>query len=54
MRSSVDLPQPDGPTITMNSWSAISAFTPWITCSSVLPLPYFLTTFLNVMAAIVL
>jgi hypothetical protein len=39
MRSSVDLPQPEGPTMTMNSRSAISAFTPWITCSSCLPLP---------------
>ena len=34
MRSSVDLPQPEGPTITMNSPSAMSTFTPWITCSS--------------------
>jgi hypothetical protein len=34
MRSSVDLPQPEGPRITMNSPSAISMFTPWITCSS--------------------
>jgi hypothetical protein len=31
MRSSVDLPQPEGPTMTMNSRSAISAFTPWMT-----------------------
>jgi hypothetical protein len=31
MRSSVDLPQPDGPTSTTNSPSAISRFTPWIT-----------------------
>jgi hypothetical protein len=36
-RNNVDLPQPEGPTMTMNSWSAISALTPWITCSSVLP-----------------
>jgi hypothetical protein len=35
MRSSVDLPQPDGPTITMNSPSAMSMSMPWIT--SVLP-----------------
>jgi hypothetical protein len=33
MRSSVDLPQPEGPTMTMNSPSAICTFTPWITCS---------------------
>ncbi len=31
MRSSVDLPQPEGPTITMNSPSAILAVTPWMT-----------------------
>jgi hypothetical protein len=31
MRSSVLLPQPEGPTMTMNSPSAISASTPWIT-----------------------
>src|SRR6478609_596771 len=54
MRSSVDLPQPDGPTMTMNSRSSISALTPWMTCSSCLPLPYFLTTFLREMAAILL
>src|SRR6478735_4951162 len=52
MPSSVDLPQPDGPTMTMNSRSAISAFTPWITCSSDLPLPYFLTTLRREMEAI--
>jgi len=34
MRSSVDLPQPDGPTTTMNSPSATSRSTPWITSSS--------------------
>jgi hypothetical protein len=39
MRSRVDLPQPDGPTITMNSRSAMSAFTPWITCTACLPVP---------------
>ena len=33
MRSSVDLPQPEGPTITMNSPSAMATSTPWITCS---------------------
>jgi hypothetical protein len=31
MRSSVDLPQPEGPTITMNSPSAMVVVTPWIT-----------------------
>ena len=35
MRKSVDLPQPDGPTITTNSPSSTSMETPWIT--SVLP-----------------
>src|SRR5215216_4055096 len=54
MRSSVDLPQPDGPTITMNSRSAISASMPWITCSSCLPLPYFLTTLRKEMDAMAL
>jgi hypothetical protein len=39
MRSSVDLPQPDGPTMTTNSPSAISAFTPWMTWLAVLPVP---------------
>ena len=34
MRSSVDLPQPDGPTKTQNSPSSISRSTPWITCTS--------------------
>src|SRR4029453_5222041 len=31
MRSSVDLPQPDGPTRTMNSPSWMSKLIPWIT-----------------------
>ena len=31
MRSSVDLPQPDGPTSTTNSPSAMSISTPWMT-----------------------
>ena len=31
MRSRVDLPQPDGPTSTMNSPSSISKSMPWIT-----------------------
>ena len=35
MRSSVDLPQPDGPTSTTSSLSAISTSMPWIT--SVVP-----------------
>ena len=34
MRSSVDLPQPDGPTITTNSPSAMSIEMPWITFTS--------------------
>jgi hypothetical protein len=39
MRSSVDLPQPEGPTMTTNSWSAISALTPWITGFALGPVP---------------
>ena len=39
MRSSVLLPQPDGPTMTMNSPSAISALTPWITLTAFGPVP---------------
>jgi hypothetical protein len=39
MRSSVLLPQPDGPTMTMNSPSAISALTPWITWFAFGPTP---------------
>ena len=39
MRSSVDLPQPDGPTMTTNSPSWISALTPWITWFDVAPRP---------------
>ena len=31
MRSSVDLPQPDGPTSTTNSPSSMSTDTPWMT-----------------------
>src|SRR5512137_2457159 len=34
IRSSVDLPQPDGPTMTTNSPSSTSMETPWITMSS--------------------
>ena len=37
IRSRVDLPQPDGPTMTMNSRSAISASTPWITGVTFVP-----------------
>src|SRR5215470_6167324 len=43
MRRSVDLPHPDGPTITTNSPSATSVVMPWITSSS----PYFLRTSRN-------
>ena len=32
IRSSVDLPQPEGPTNTQNSPSATARSTPWITC----------------------
>jgi hypothetical protein len=32
MRSSVDLPHPEGPTSTQNSPSLISTSTPWMTC----------------------
>ena len=32
MRSSVDLPQPDGPTSTQNSPSAMAMSTPRMTC----------------------
>ena len=39
MRSSVLLPQPDGPTMTMNSPSAISALTPWMTGFAFAPVP---------------
>ncbi len=31
IRSSVDLPQPEGPTSTTNSPSAMSTLTPWMT-----------------------
>ena len=39
MRSSVDLPQPEGPTMTTNSPSAISASTPWMTWFAFGPKP---------------
>ena len=39
MRSSVDLPQPEGPTMTTNSPSAISALTPWMTWFAFGPKP---------------
>jgi hypothetical protein len=41
MRSVVDLPQPDGPTSTTNSWSAISRSMPFTACT---PPSYSLTT----------
>ena len=41
IRSSVDLPQPDGPTKTTNSPSATSRVAPWITSK----VPKRLTTF---------
>ena len=34
IRSSVDLPQPEGPTMTTNSPSRTSIETPWMTSSS--------------------
>jgi hypothetical protein len=39
MRRSVDLPQPEGPTMTTNSWSPISALTPWMTWLALGPTP---------------
>ena len=39
MRSSVLLPQPLGPTMTMNSPSGMSALTPWITFTALGPWP---------------
>ena len=39
MRSSVLLPQPEGPTMTMNSPLSISALTPWMTCTALPPRP---------------
>src|SRR5438128_8724397 len=50
MRSSVDLPQPEGPTRTQNSPSAISTSTPRMTCVE----PKFLRTALMLTAAIFL
>ena len=49
MRSSVDLPQPEGPTITTNSPSAMSKLMPWM----ILNLPKFFSTRLNETAAMV-
>ena len=43
MRSKVDLPQPDGPTSTTNSPSAMSKLMPWMT----LTLPKFFSILLN-------
>src|SRR5436190_24391468 len=51
IRSSVDFPQPDGPTRIMNSPSAMSIET-LLTAGK--PSPYFLTRFLMLMAAMVL
>ena len=39
MRSSVDLPQPEGPTMTTNSPSFTSALTPWMTWLALGPVP---------------
>src|SRR4051795_8947235 len=47
MRSVVDLPQPDGPTSTTNSWSAMSRSMPRTASTS----SYFLTTLRNVTSA---
>ena len=33
IRSAVDLPQPDGPTMTMNSPSSISRLRSWMMCA---------------------
>jgi hypothetical protein len=49
MRSSVDFPQPDGPTSTMNSPSATSILT---SLTAVMPLEYTLETWLISMRAI--
>ena len=49
MRSSVDLPQPDGPTSTMNSPSLMSKPMPWMT----LVLPKLFSMSLNVTDAMV-
>src|SRR5436190_1756540 len=48
MRSKVDLPQPEGPTKTMNSPCSTLRSMPWITAT----LPKDLATFLSSMAAI--
>ncbi len=47
IRSAVDLPQPEGPTRTMNSWSAISRSRPSITET----LPYDFCSLLSVTLA---
>src|SRR3979411_331623 len=47
IRSVVDLPQPDGPTSTTNSWSAMSRSMPRTASTS----SYFLTTLRNVTSA---
>ena len=50
IRSVVDLPQPEGPTSTTNSWSAMSRSMPFTACT---PPSYSLTIFLRVTCAIV-
>src|SRR6476660_48318 len=49
IRSKVDLPHPEGPTITTNSPSAMSRLMPWM----ILNLPKFFSTRLNETAAMV-
>src|SRR3984885_6464338 len=51
IRSVVDLPQPDGPTRTTNSWSAISRSMPFTACT---PPPYILTALRTETSAMVL
>ena len=47
MRSSVDLPQPDGPTSTVNEPSAMSMSTP---CSTAVSPKFFLTAWIVTLA----
>ena len=47
MRSNVDLPQPDGPTSTVNEPSAMSMSTPWSTAVSP---KFFLTAWIVTLA----
>src|SRR6202046_3073858 len=51
IRNVVDLPQPDGPTRTTNSWSAISRSMPFTACT---PPSYILTTLRTETSAMVL